>query len=110
MKTHEQVKRRLLEDPEVRAEYDSLEAEFSLRRAIVELRNASGLSQRGVAQQLGTHQSAMSRLESGRANVSITHLARLADALDSDFAVCFVPRSGPHEGKRIEARVPVSSK
>ncbi|MBN1856211.1 MAG: helix-turn-helix transcriptional regulator [Dehalococcoidia bacterium] len=110
MKTHEEVKRRLLADPEVRAEYDSLETEFTLRSAIVQLRNASGLSQRVVAEQLGTHQSALSRIESGRANVSITNLARMADALNSDFAVCFVPRSGPHEGKRIEARVRVPSK
>ena len=105
MKTHQQVKRELLTDPEVRSEYERLEGESSLRRAVVQLRNSSGLTQHAVAEKLGTYQSALSRLESGRTNVTIEYLARLADALDSDFAVCFIPRTGNSTGARIEARV-----
>jgi len=102
MKTHEEVKRRLLCDAEVRAEYDRQEDEFNLRRAIVELRNSSGLTQHAVAKKLGTYQSALSRLESGRTNVTIEYLAKLADAMDFELSVCFTPRAG---GERIEARV-----
>jgi len=105
MKTHEEVKRSLLTDPEVRAEYERLEGEASLRRAIVQLRNASGQTQNAVAEKLGTYQSALSRLESGKTNVTIEYLARLADAMDSDLSVCFTPRAGKGAGKRIEARV-----
>ncbi len=109
MKTHDEVKTRLLSDPQVRGEYDRLEDEFSLRRAIVQLRNASGLTQNAVAERLGTYQSALSRLESGRSNVTIEYLARLADALDSDFTVCFTPRTGERRGQRIEAKVKAAS-
>ena len=108
MQTHEEVKRELLADDEVRAEYDRLEGEFALRWAMIQLRNASGLSQRAVAEKLGTYQSALSRLESGRTNVSLDYLARLADALDSDVSICFSPRSGM--GHRIEAPVRAKGK
>lgn len=107
MKTHEQVKRELLADHEVRTEYDALEAEFSLRRAIIQLRTSTGLSQRAVAEALGTYQSALSRLESGRTNVTIGYLAKVANALDSDLEVYFVPRAGDRKSNRIHARVPV---
>ncbi len=109
MKTHDEVRNRLLSDPQVREEYERLEDEFSLRHAIVQLRNASGLTQNAVAEKLGTYQSALSRLESGRSNMTVAYLARLADALDSDFTVCFTPRSGERSGQRIEARVKATS-
>ena len=105
MKTHEEVKDRLLADAQVREEYAQLEGEFNLRRALIELRNASGLTQHAVAEKLGTYQSALSRLESGRTNVTVDYLARLADALDSDLTLCFTPRGGAHGGRRIEAKV-----
>ena len=109
MKTHDVVKDRLSADPQVRSEYERLEDEFSLRRAIVELRNASGLTQNAVAEKLGTYQSALSRLESGRSSMTVAYLARLADALDADLTVCFTPRSGERRGQRIEARVKATS-
>ena len=105
MKTHSEVKNRLLTEPDVRVEYERLEDEQSLRRVILQLRNASGLTQHAVAEKLGTYQSALSRLESGRNSVTIDYLARLADALDSDLTVCFTPRSGERSGQRLEARV-----
>ena len=105
MKTHVEAKDRLLADAQVREEYERLQGEFNLRRAIVQLRSASGLTQHAVAEKLGTYQSALSRLESGRTNVTVDWLARLADALDSDLTVCFTPRGGEHGGQRFEARV-----
>jgi len=107
MKSHSEAKTRLLADREVRAEYDRLEGEFNLRRAIVQLRNAGGLTQHAVAEKLGTYQPALSRLESGQSNMTIDYLARLAEALDADLTVCFTPRSGERRGRRIEARVTV---
>jgi transcriptional regulator with XRE-family HTH domain len=105
MKTHSEVKQRLLTDDDVRVEYEHLEDEHNLRRVIVELRNASGLTQHAVAEKLGTYQSALSRLESGRTGMTIDYLARLADALDSDLTVCFTPRSGERRGQRMEANL-----
>jgi len=40
------IRDRILLDPEVKAEYDALEAEFSLVRQVIALRKASGLNRR----------------------------------------------------------------
>jgi transcriptional regulator with XRE-family HTH domain len=54
-----------------------------------ELRRSRGLSQTEVAARMGTSQSALARLESGRADARVSTLARYAAALDVDlgFAV-----------------------
>lgn len=56
---------------------------------LTELRRARGLSQTEVAARMGTSQSALARLESGRADVRMSTLARYAAALEADigFAV-----------------------
>lgn len=53
------------------------------------LRRSRGLSQTEIAARMGTSQSALARLESGRADVRVSTLARYASALDADigFAV-----------------------
>jgi len=62
------------------------------RRALAAARQASGLTQAGLAARLGTTQSAIARLERGEVAPSITTLSRLADALGIQFEVA--PRSG----------------
>jgi predicted nucleotidyltransferase/DNA-binding XRE family transcriptional regulator len=62
------------------------------RRALAAARQASSLTQAGLAARLGTTQSAIARLERGEVAPSITTLSRLADALGIQFEVA--PRSG----------------
>src|SRR6516225_7031201 len=62
------------------------------RRALAAARQASGLTQAGLAARLGTTQSAIARLERGEVAPSITTLSRLADALGIQFEVA--PGSG----------------
>ncbi len=77
-----------LKDPELRAEYNKLQPEFALLRARIE----KGLTQQELAQLIGTKQSVISRLESGRANPSIAFLQKLAQALNTHLEIKFVPR------------------
>lgn len=60
-----------------------------LIRQLVALRQIRGLSQTEVAARMGTSQSALARLESGRTDVRLSTLTRFADALEADigFAV-----------------------
>ncbi|MBA3788758.1 MAG: helix-turn-helix transcriptional regulator [Actinobacteria bacterium] len=51
-----------------------------------------GLSQRELAQRVGTTQSAIARLESGGRPPRIDTLLRIADALDCDLHVDLIPR------------------
>jgi DNA-binding transcriptional regulator YiaG len=70
----------MAEDAAYRAAYDGLEAEFSLVTALIQARNHAKLSQAEVAVLMGTTESAISRLESGRAKPSTRTLERYAQA------------------------------
>lgn len=75
-----------LRDPKLRAEYDKLQPEFAILRARIE----KGLTQKELAIRVGTKQSVISRLESGRANPSVAFLKKLAQALNSRLEIRFI--------------------
>ncbi len=67
---------------------------------VAERRTARGLSQRNLADLVGTTQSAIARLESGGRPPRIDTLLRIADALDCDLHVELTPREASPEGTR----------
>jgi transcriptional regulator with XRE-family HTH domain len=83
MLTHKELKARALEREDVRAEYDHLEEEFSFLDGFLEARSSAGMSQAEVAEKMGTTQSAIARLESGKGkhSPSLTTLRKYAHAL-----------------------------
>ena len=78
-----------LKDPDFKAEYDRQQPEFAVINAIIEARRKRGITQDDLAQKIGTKQSVISRLESGRANPSIAFLKKLAQALNSHLEIRF---------------------
>jgi DNA-binding XRE family transcriptional regulator len=74
------LKRRLMKDPEFRAEYEKADAEFALIEAMVRARTKANLTQAQLAKRLGTTQSAIARLEGGRVSPSVSTLRRYAEA------------------------------
>lgn len=83
-------KKQALKDPKLRTEYDRLQPEFALIRAVIEARIKKGLTQKALAQKMKTKQSAISRLEGGRANPSLNFLAKLAQAMDTHLEINFL--------------------
>ena len=74
-----------LADPEIRREYESLETEFMLAKEVLELRKQKNLTQKQLAQKIGTSQPAIARIESGNyRNVSLAFIRRLAKALGAE--------------------------
>jgi len=63
--------------------------------AVARRRVERKLSQRELAQRVGTTQSAIARLESGGRPPRIDTLLRIADALDCDLHVDLIPRQPP---------------
>lgn len=57
-----------LQDPEVRAEYEALEPEFSIMQAMIDARKSSGMTQKQLSEKTGIAQADISKLESGSAN------------------------------------------
>ena len=76
-------KARMLADPEVKREYDALEAEFAIASELIRARVRAGLSQAELAERMGTSQSAIARLESGQTLPSTKTLLRFAEATGS---------------------------
>ena len=62
----EELKVRLLADPEVKREYDALAPEFEISAELLRARLRAGLSQSELAARMSTSQSAIARLESGQ--------------------------------------------
>jgi DNA-binding Xre family transcriptional regulator len=72
-----------LKDSQFKYEYDSLEDEFQLAKEIIALRQSQNLTQKQLAERVGTSQPAIARLESGNyQNISLSFLRRVAKALD----------------------------
>lgn len=67
-----------------------IEHDLALGQLIYDLRTAAGLSQRELAERMGTTQSVISRLEEGGgARNRLDTLARVAEALDRHLIVSF---------------------
>jgi len=81
MKYYGSAKKELLRNKQTKAAYDELGSEFELIQMIVKERIRQGLTQKELARQIGTKQSAISRLERGTANPSLAFLRKLTKAL-----------------------------
>lgn len=80
----------LLQKPEFRAAYDSLEQEFSIARALIQARSEAGMTQVEVAQRMGVSQPVVARMESGR-NISVKSLRRYARAINRPIPLLIQP-------------------
>jgi predicted transcriptional regulator len=74
------LKKRLMENPKFRKEYEMADAEVSIIEALIHARAAAKLSQAEVARRIGTTQSAIARLEAGNVAPTIPTLRRYAEA------------------------------
>ena len=63
-----------------------------LAEEVILMRQQRGLTQKQLADRLGTQQSSISRLESRKALPSIRFLKQVADALGCELLIQFVPR------------------
>ena len=77
----------LLNKPGIRKEYDALKPKYDIVRTIIERRNQLKISQTRLARIIGTRQPAISRLEKGDSNTTLSTLLKVAEALDLDIAV-----------------------
>lgn len=76
-----------LKNPKFKKAWDESEAEYLLAKQLIDARISRKLSQRGLAKRLHTSQAAISRLETMRANPSLSLLKRVAHALETKFVL-----------------------
>jgi transcriptional regulator with XRE-family HTH domain len=80
-----------LKDPEFKKEWDELEPEFQLIKAMLQGREEQNLSQRQLADRTGVTQSDISKIESGEANPTLETLKKLAKGLGMNLSISFTP-------------------
>lgn len=87
MRDWEDFKKELLKDPEFKKEYDALEVEYSIITQVIQKRLDKRMSQKQLAEKVGTKQSAISRLEGGNTNPSVAFLEKISKALGSKLQI-----------------------
>lgn len=88
---------KLMEDPEFAAAWENAQDEFLIAREIIRTRVAAGMSQKELADKIGTTQSVIARLESGEHTPSVSTLRRVAEATHTKLRIELVPAAGePH--------------
>ena len=90
MKNYPQFKNKLLQDKKIKKAYNKLGPEFDFISIFIKKRIEKGLSQEELAKRVGTRQSAISRLESGRYNPSLKILRKVAQVLDAEVKITLI--------------------
>ena len=82
-----------MNNPDFRAEWESLEPERQLIRAILDGREKNNMTQKQLSEATGIGQADISRLENGTANPSLRTMKRLASGMGMRLQIEFVPMS-----------------
>lgn len=90
-RTARELHERWSESADYRVAYDALEEEFALADAFIRARAGADLTQREVAERMGTTQAVVARLESGRIKPSTRTLERFARATGTRLRIAFEP-------------------
>lgn len=93
MKTLNEFLNEQLENPEFKKEYENIQPEMDIIRAIVDAGVSQNLTQRELAERTGINQADISKLENGTRNPSLRLLQRLADGMDMVLKIEFIPKS-----------------
>ena len=80
-----------LNNPVFTKEWDALEPEYQIIKAMLDTRNEKAMTQKQLADITGIPQADISRLENGNANPSLKTLQRLADGMGMKLKLEFVP-------------------
>ena len=90
-KNYSEYKKKALEDPQVKAEYDALQPEYDIIRELIQARNSLHITQTELAARTGITQADISRIENGTRNPSLNMIKKLARGLGMELRLEFVP-------------------
>ena len=82
-----------MKEPEFVKEYEAIQPEMDVIRAIVEARTSQNMTQKELSKRTGINQADISKLENGTGNPTINLLKRLADGMGMMLKIEFVPKT-----------------
>jgi transcriptional regulator with XRE-family HTH domain len=90
--TFEEALAEMMLNPKFKKEWERLDPQFEVERALIELRIKNEQTQKKLADKLNTKQAYISKVESGRVSPTISYIAKMSDALNADAEIIFRPR------------------
>lgn len=97
MKNFDEFLETQLQDEDFRKEYESMQPEFDVIKAMVAARTSQNLTQKELAERTGIHQADISKLENGTRNPSLNLLKRLAEGMGMILKIEFIPKGKQKE-------------
>ena len=80
-----------LKDPEFKKDWDDIQPEMDVIRAMIDARIEQNLTQKELAARTGIDQADISKLENGTRNPSLKLLKKLASGLGMQLKIEFIP-------------------
>ncbi len=93
MKSLSQYKDEQIKDAAFVKEYEAIQPEMDVIRAIVDARTSQNITQKELAERTGINQADISKLENGTRNPSVNLLKRLAEGMGMTLKIEFVPKN-----------------
>ena len=91
-KNYRETLEKQLQDPVFKSEFDALEPEYQIIKAILEARVENDFTQKDLSAATGITQSDISKLENGSANPSLRTLKKIAAAFNMQLQIRFVSK------------------
>ena len=81
-----------MKDPDFKNEFENLQPELDVIRAIVDARTSQNLTQKQLSERTGINQADISKLENGTRNPTLNMLKRLAKGMNLELKIEFTPK------------------
>lgn len=81
MRNWKDLKTELLKDKAVNSEYERLSPRYEAISKLISARIEKGITQKELAQKVGTKQSAIARFEAGNVNPTVEFIGRIAEVM-----------------------------
>ena len=91
--TLKEYKNKRMQDPSFATEYTDIQPEMTVIRAMIDARISQNLTQKELSERTGIAQTEISKLENGTRNPSVRLLQRLAEGMDMELSISFVPKN-----------------
>lgn len=93
MRTFDDMLNEQLKDINFKKEYEDIQPEVDVIRAIVDARTAQNLTQKELSKITGINQADISKLENGTRNPTVSLLKRLAEGMGMELRIQFIPKN-----------------
>lgn len=91
MSSYKDYKKRALQNPEVKSEYDALQPEYDIIQTMIDARVQQNMTQEDLSAKTGITQADISRIENGTRNPSLSMIKKLARGLGMQLKLESIP-------------------